>query len=186
MSNTVIFYDDQFRIFHFEIKRTVVPLWLAFLYLSFSYLPTSHQGVLWLRCADSWRQSTPHTPHNPTRGRFRALPSKTTAYQDSVLPALSRLLVDHNTDFGYYPQALSEFEPYFPFRFCTDCLFLLAKVCLVWLTSLFFVIFRWMISSILYRSVSACSVKILYTFYYYRDNVSAPSRADSNPCTTLC
>ncbi len=41
-----------------------------------------------------------------TRSRFKLLPSKTTAYRNSVLPVLSRLLVDRNAELDYYVQNL--------------------------------------------------------------------------------
>ncbi len=45
--------------------------------------------------------------HTSTRSRFKLLPSKTAAYRNSVLPALSRLLVDRNAELNYYIQELS-------------------------------------------------------------------------------
>ncbi len=45
--------------------------------------------------------------HTCTRSRFKLLPSKTAAYRNSVLPALSRLLVDRNAELNYYMQELS-------------------------------------------------------------------------------
>ncbi len=45
--------------------------------------------------------------HTSTRSRFTLLPSKTAAYRNSVLPALSRLLVDRNAELNYYIQELS-------------------------------------------------------------------------------
>ncbi len=45
--------------------------------------------------------------HTSTRSRFILLPSKTAAYRNSVLPALSRLLVDRNAELNYYIQELS-------------------------------------------------------------------------------
>ncbi len=45
--------------------------------------------------------------HISTRSRFKLLPSKTAAYRNSVLPALSRLLVDRNAELNYYLQELS-------------------------------------------------------------------------------
>ncbi len=40
--------------------------------------------------------------HTPTRSRFKLLPPKTAASRKSVLPALSRLLVNRNTELNYY------------------------------------------------------------------------------------
>ncbi len=45
--------------------------------------------------------------HTSTRSRFKLHPSKTAAYRNSVLPALSRLLVDRNAELNYYIQELS-------------------------------------------------------------------------------
>ncbi len=45
--------------------------------------------------------------HTSTRSLFKLLPSKTAAYWNSVLPSLSRLLVDRNTELNYYIQELS-------------------------------------------------------------------------------
>ncbi len=45
--------------------------------------------------------------HTSTRSRFKLLPSKTAAYRNSVLPALSRLLVDRNAELNHYLQNLS-------------------------------------------------------------------------------
>ncbi len=45
--------------------------------------------------------------HTSTRSRFKLLSSKTAAYRRSVLPALSRLLVDRNAELNYYMQELS-------------------------------------------------------------------------------
>ncbi len=45
--------------------------------------------------------------HTSTRSRFKLLPSKTTAYRNSVLPALPRLLVDRNVELNYYLQELT-------------------------------------------------------------------------------
>ncbi len=45
--------------------------------------------------------------HTSTRSRFELLPSKTAAYRNSVLPALSRLLVNRNAELNYYIQKLS-------------------------------------------------------------------------------
>ncbi len=45
--------------------------------------------------------------HTSTRSRFKLLPSKTAAYRNSVLPSLSRLLVDRNAELNYYIQELS-------------------------------------------------------------------------------
>ncbi len=42
-----------------------------------------------------------------TTSRFKLLPSKTAAYRNSVLPALSRLLDDCNAELNYYIQELS-------------------------------------------------------------------------------
>ncbi len=42
-----------------------------------------------------------------TRSRFKLLLSKTAAYGNSVLPALSRLLVDRNAELNRYLQNLS-------------------------------------------------------------------------------
>ncbi len=42
-----------------------------------------------------------------TRSRFKLPPSKTAASRNSVLPALSRLLVDRNAELNYYIQELS-------------------------------------------------------------------------------
>ncbi len=41
--------------------------------------------------------------------RFKLLPSKTIAYENSVLPALSRLLVGRNAELGYYLSLLYHF-----------------------------------------------------------------------------
>ncbi len=40
-------------------------------------------------------------------GKIRILPSKTAAYLNSVLPALSRLLADQNSELSYYLHELS-------------------------------------------------------------------------------
>ncbi len=45
--------------------------------------------------------------HTSTRSRFKLLPSKTAAYRNSVLPALSRLLVDHDAELNFNIQELS-------------------------------------------------------------------------------
>ncbi len=45
--------------------------------------------------------------HTSTRSRFNLFPLKTAAYRNSVLPALSRLLVDLNAELNYYIQELS-------------------------------------------------------------------------------
>ncbi len=45
--------------------------------------------------------------HTSTRSRFKLLPSKTAAYRNSVLPSLSRLLVDRNAELNYFVQELS-------------------------------------------------------------------------------
>ncbi len=45
--------------------------------------------------------------HASTRSRFKLLPSKTAAYRNSVLPALSRLLDARNAELIYYIQELS-------------------------------------------------------------------------------
>ncbi len=45
--------------------------------------------------------------HTSTRSRFKQLPSKTAAYRNSVLPLLSRLLIDRNAELNYYIQELS-------------------------------------------------------------------------------
>ncbi len=45
--------------------------------------------------------------HTSTRRRYKLLLSKTAAYRYSVLPALSRLLVDRNFELNYYIQELS-------------------------------------------------------------------------------
>ncbi len=45
--------------------------------------------------------------HTSTRSRFKLLPLKTAAYRKSVLPALSRLLVDRNAELNCYIQELS-------------------------------------------------------------------------------
>ncbi len=45
--------------------------------------------------------------HTSTRSRFKQLPSKTAAYRNSVLPALSRLLVNRNAELNYYIQEMS-------------------------------------------------------------------------------
>ncbi len=45
--------------------------------------------------------------HTSTRSRFKMLPSKTAVYRNSVLPALSRLLVDRNAELNHYVQNLS-------------------------------------------------------------------------------
>ncbi len=37
-----------------------------------------------------------------TRSRFKMLPSKAAAYRNSILPALSRLLVNRNAELNYY------------------------------------------------------------------------------------
>ncbi len=55
--------------------------------------------------------------HTSTTSRFMLLPSKTAAYRNPVFPALSRLLVDRNTELGYYLQELSwsiSSSPLFP------------------------------------------------------------------------
>ncbi len=44
--------------------------------------------------------------HTSTRSRFKLLPSKTAANRNSVLPALSRLLVDRNAELNHYLQNL--------------------------------------------------------------------------------
>ncbi len=45
--------------------------------------------------------------HTSTRSSFKLLPSKTASYRNSVLPALSQLLVDRNTELNYYIQERS-------------------------------------------------------------------------------
>ncbi len=45
--------------------------------------------------------------HTSTRCRFKLPPSKTAAYRNSVLTALSRLLVDRNAELNYYIQDFS-------------------------------------------------------------------------------
>ncbi len=45
--------------------------------------------------------------HTYTKSSFKLLPSKTAAYRNSVLPALSRLLVDRNAELNYYLHELS-------------------------------------------------------------------------------
>ncbi len=45
--------------------------------------------------------------HPCTRSRFKLLSSKTAAYRNSVLPALSRLLVDRNAELNFCIQELS-------------------------------------------------------------------------------
>ncbi len=45
--------------------------------------------------------------HTSTRSRLKLLPSKTAAYRNSVLPALSRLLVDRNAELNHSLQNLS-------------------------------------------------------------------------------
>ncbi len=45
--------------------------------------------------------------HASTRSRFKQFPSKTGAYRNSVLPALSRLLVDRNAALHHYLHKLS-------------------------------------------------------------------------------
>ncbi len=42
-----------------------------------------------------------------TRSRFKLLHSKTATYRNSILPALSRLLVDRNAELNHYLQNLS-------------------------------------------------------------------------------
>ncbi len=45
--------------------------------------------------------------YTSTRSRFKLLPSKTAACRKSVLPALTRLLVDRNAELKHYLQNLS-------------------------------------------------------------------------------
>ncbi len=52
-------------------------------------------------------ESSKARSHASTRSRFKLLPSKTAAYRNSVLPALSRLLVDRNAELNYYIRELS-------------------------------------------------------------------------------
>ncbi len=53
--------------------------------------------------------------HTSTRSRFKLLPSKTAAYRNSVLPALSRLLVDRNAELNFYlPLSFLEVYPPLP------------------------------------------------------------------------
>ncbi len=53
------------------------------------------------------------------RSEFRFLPSKASVHRNSVLPALSRLLVGHNARLVYLLRELSIFIPPSPFTFCT-------------------------------------------------------------------
>ncbi len=57
--------------------------------------------------------------------RFKLLPSTTTAYWNSVLPALSRCLVDRNVEQGYYLQELSEYVSSSPLPLLYHCFNLL-------------------------------------------------------------
>ncbi len=61
---------------------------------------------VWPRGEDSWRPLTP-LEWGLIEGKMRILPSKTAAYWNSVLPALSQLLADQNSELSYYLHELS-------------------------------------------------------------------------------
>ncbi len=68
--------------------------------------PTLQSGFL-LTVSTPCMRNYQRQDHTSTRSRFKLLPSKTAAYRNSVLPALSRLLVDRNAELNYYIQELS-------------------------------------------------------------------------------
>ncbi len=103
-----------------------------------SRLRKSHQGVLQLHGADSWRPSAPPArglikgrvvSHISTRSRFKLLPSKTTACWNSILSALPRLLDDQNVKLNYNLQELFLYIYFSRLPYCTTVLLLLSKVC---------------------------------------------------------
>ncbi len=60
--------------------------------------------------------------HTSTRSRFKLLPSKTAAYRNSVLPALSQLLVDRNAELNFHIQVVYPPPPFSHFLNCTTSL----------------------------------------------------------------
>ncbi len=70
-----------------------------------------------------WHTKSMTRSHTSARSRFNLLLSKTAAYQNSVLPTLSRLLVDKNAELKHYLQNLSWIHiSHSPSPYCTTVL----------------------------------------------------------------
>ncbi len=87
--------------------------------MSFSYL-TNRVGERHIKASSDFATRIPGDHQHPlhddiskarlhtlTRSRFELLPSKPDAYRNSVLPMLSRLLVNRNVVLNYYMQNMS-------------------------------------------------------------------------------